>query len=195
MPFIDIAAQERVRSFGRTEFDDPEQEADFYAHKDEMPVGHTLQTPTRGGYLWYGEDEASEMTNSMIDVADKNGDLRGILEAVRSNRIVDDFTDRWSFEREDFERKLYSKRNKVKVTFIELDDAIPVHGADSEVHDHLLWENFFALLDAKERRVVVCLMKGETQIGDIAANLGYRNHSPVSKQLVRIREKVKSLLR
>lgn len=36
--------------------------------------------------------------------ADADGRLRGILDAVRSNRVEDYFSDRWSYAREDFER-------------------------------------------------------------------------------------------
>ena len=128
----------------------------------------------------------------MVQFADERGDLRGILDAIRSHRIEDDFSKRWSFEREDFERKLYSKRSKVKVTFVELDDTISVHGPQSEAHENLLWEDFFTLLDAKEGRIVICLRNGVTKIGDVAGILGYANHSPVSKRLAQIRQNAKS---
>jgi hypothetical protein len=45
------------------------------------------------------------------------------------------------------------------------------------------------VLDLKERRVVVCLRHGITRLGDIARELGYANHSPISKTLARIRAK------
>lgn len=191
MPYIDLVAQRRARSFGRTELENPKQTNDYYAHKDEMPPGLSLQTPLRGGALWCGEDEAKEATREMVETADERGDLRAILDAVRSNRVKDDFSARWSFEREDFERRLYSKRNKVKVTFVELDDTIPVHGPRSEVDEKVLWEDFLALVDPKDRRVVVCLRNGTTRIGEIAKLLGYANHSPISKCLARIRKKAR----
>lgn len=191
MPFIDIVAQRRTRENERTDFEDAQEEADFRARKSEMPPDVSLQTPLKGGPIWMGEDDADSATREMIEVADKHGQLRAILDAVRSNRIDDDFSEKWSYEREDFERKLYSKRSKLKVTFVELDDTIPVHGPNSETHDHLLWENFLAMLDAKERRIVICMKSGETKVGDIATKLGYKNHSPISKQLVRLRQKAK----
>jgi hypothetical protein len=194
MPYIDMVAQKRARSFGRTEFEDAKQKADYHKHKNEMPPGVSLQTPLFGGEIWCGEYEASEATREMIETADENGDLRAILDAVRSHRVEDDFSERWSFEREDFERKLYAKRNKVKVTFVELNDTVPVHGPQSELHEDLLWEDFFALLEPKERRVVVCLRKGLTRLGDIAKKLGYANHSPISKSLARVRRKAKKFL-
>lgn len=45
------------------------------------------------------------------------------------------------------------------------------------------------MLDRKERQVVVLLRSGVTRVGEIASQLGYAYHSPVSKALARIRRK------
>jgi hypothetical protein len=194
LPYLDSVAQERARSLGRTGFNNAEDESDFSAQENEMRPGFELKTPLYGGSLWLGEEDSLNATREMIEIADKQGDFRSILDAVRSNRIQDDFSARWSFEREDFERKLFSKRNKIKVTFVELDETIPVHGAQSEVHENLFWEDLCALMDAKDRRIIVCLRNGVTRVGDIAEILGYKNHSPISKRLARIRRDAKKLL-
>lgn len=194
MPYVDLVAQGRVRSWGRTEFDEDGQRAAYEEHKDDMPPGIQIKTPLFGGEIWMGEDEANEATSEMLELADANGRLRAIIDAIKSNRIEDDFSDRWSFEREDFERKLYSKRNKVKVTFVELDETIPVHGPESEIYESLLWEDFMAFLDEKEKRVVICLRNGVTKLSEIADKLGYKNHSPISKRLKEIRKKAKRFL-
>ena len=117
-----------------------------------------------------------------------NGRLRGILDAVRSNRVEDDFSERWTYAREDFERKLYRKRTKIKVRFVELTDTIPVQGSETEVLDRVVYGDFLALLNERDREVVVLLDSGMTNLTEIAATMGYRNHSPVSKRLNRIRE-------
>jgi len=104
-------------------------------------------------------------------------------------RIEDDFSAVWSFEREDFERRLYRKRSKIKVVFVEMPDSVPVYSEDIEVHERLLWGDFLTLLDTKERRVAICLRRGVLGPVDIAKELGYANHSPVSKALARIRHK------
>ena len=62
------------------------------------------------------------------------------------------------------------------------------------MHENLVWENFLALLDTKERRIVVLLRNGITQIGEVSKILGYANHSPVSKTLSKIREKAQIYL-
>jgi nicotinamide riboside kinase len=60
-----------------------------------------------------------------VEAADSTGRLRGILDTVRAHRVADDFSASWSYAREDFERKLHRKRNKVSVRFVELTDPDP----------------------------------------------------------------------
>ena len=194
LPFADMVAQRRMRARGRVPFDNEEQERLCAEHQDKMPPGVTLQRPLFGGYVWTGEEEAWEATREMVQLADEHGHLRGILEAVRSHRIEDDFTERWSYEREDFERKLFRKRAGVRVRFVELEETVPVLGPDSEAHENLLWEDFFGLLNPKEREIVVCLRNGATTLTEVAQKLGYANHSPISKKLGRIRRMAERLL-
>ena len=150
---------------------------------------YEVHQPRMGGAIWKGAEEANQAVLDLINEADCSGHLRGVIDAIRSNRVEEDFSDRWSYAKEDFERKLYKKRSKVSVKFVEINDTIPVHGPESEVHEDLLWEDFLAVLDAKERQVTVLLRNGRTKLGDIAQELGYANHSPVSKALSRIRNK------
>jgi len=82
----------------------------------------------KGCEVWYGEQDAAEMTEWTIEMADGSGRLRGILDAVRTHRVGDDFSDRWTFAREDFERKLHRKRSKIKTTFVEPTDIATVQG-------------------------------------------------------------------
>jgi len=57
----------------------------------------------------------------------------------------EDFSERWSRAREDFERKLFRKRDKVKVRFVELDYTIPVQGPETEVIGDQVCADFLAL--------------------------------------------------
>lgn len=148
--------------------------------------------PRTGGDLWRGQDEAAAFVARTVQQADAIGRLRGILDAVRSNRVADDFSARWSYAREDFERKLYRKRNKISVKFVELPDNIPVQGPETEVEDRMVFADFMALLDERERRIVILLSSGYTKLTDIAAELGYANHSPISKRLAKIRRQAQA---
>ena len=188
------ALEGRMRLFKRVKPETTRQRRLLARAKAEFDPDVAIERPRQGGTLWMGEEEASEITSDLINLADHNGNLRGLIDAVRSNRVVDDFSPLWSFAREDFERKLYSKRAKVKVTFVEISDTLPVHNPQSEYTDDLLWGDFFSVLDPRERKIVVCLRSGTTKLTDIASSLGYANHSPVSKALSRIRRKAATLL-
>lgn len=157
---------------------------------DGSPLeGVVRGNPKMGGPIWIGEADAAETLDWTVETADTTGNLRGILDAVRSNRVEDDFSDRWSYAREDFERKLYNKRSKHRVRFVELKDTIPVVGPESEILGQLVTNDFLALLDKRNRQIVVLLSSGVTKKSEIAQILGYANHSAVSKRLARIGEK------
>lgn len=194
LPCVYKLAEERLRSFSRVEFESLEQMEHLERLRSGLPPNIEAERPLRGGPIWCGEHDAWEATKELIEIADEHGKLRGIIDAVRSNRVQDDFSSRWSYAKEDFERKLYRKRAKTQVTFVELDEAKPVHAPTSEVHEELLWEDFMVLLNAKERRIVVCLKNGVTSASDISKELGYANHSPISKALNHIRRKAEKFL-
>lgn len=142
--------------------------------------------PRMGGPIWTGEDDAAEIVAETVEAADETGRLRDIFDAVRSHRVADDFSAQWSHAREDFERKLYRKRNKVQVRFVELTETIPIQGPESEILGKLVTSEFLALLDSQQREIVVLLSSGYRQ-HEIAERLGYANHSTIAKKLARIR--------
>lgn len=168
----------------------PEAEAKMKELQKEGPYEDVdFLYPRFGGSVWQGEEDARAATSGIVEFADKTGRLREILDLVQSNRIEDDFSSRWSYEKEDFERKLYCKRRKVKVKFVEIKDTIPIVSPNSEIHENLMWEDFMGILNTKEKSITVCLRNGETKLSGIAKELGYANHSPVSKAMDRIRLK------
>lgn len=71
---------------------------------------------------------------------------------------------------------------------MELPDTIPVQGPETEVEGQVVTADFMALLNAREREIVVLLNSGLTNLTDVAKELGYANHSPISKKLARIRK-------
>jgi hypothetical protein len=194
LPYVLRVIEDLMRGFERCEPDNERQKMLLAeARKEDFEVV-TVDRPRKGGALWVGEEEAGDVTDLLVEAADRRGQLRQLIDAVRSNRVADDFSPIWSYAREDFERKLYSKRSKVRVSFVELTDTLPVHSARSEYTDSLLWQDFTSLLDAKERHIVVALRSGTTKLADIASLLGYANHSPISKALDRIRRKASAFL-
>ncbi len=61
-------------------------------------------------------------------------------------------------------------------------------GPETEVEDRMVFLDFLALLDTKDRQIVVVLSSGVTTLTDVADILGYGSRSAVSKRLTRIRE-------
>jgi hypothetical protein len=196
MPYLDIVAQQRCAQADRCGFDEeqPDQPRKLAKARRRLAGEFDVERPLMGGPVWMGESEALAAASELVETADEHGNLRAIIETVRSHRVADDFSSQWSWEREDFERKLYRRRSKIKPVFVELNDTVPVHGPGSEAVENLLWQDFFALLDTRDRRIVVCLRSGVSKATEIARELGYANHSPVSKALARIRRKAEAFL-
>lgn len=189
LPFAIRVVEERIKTFDRVPCENAKQSKKLDKLRKKIADHFSAERPLYGGSIWYGEEEAMEATSSVVEVADKEGKLRAIMDSIRSSRVEDDFSPIWSYEREDFERKLYKKRSKIKVRFVELEETIPIHGPHSELHEDLLWEDFFAVLNQKEKAVTVCLRNGHTKVGEISKMLGYANHSPISKLLKKVRVK------
>lgn len=190
LPAVTEATQDLLREFPLTDngiVDGPVPLSD-----GSILDGARLGNPRKGGTIWSGEGEAQAMVADTVRAADADGRLRGILDAVKSHRVQDDFSDRWSFAKEDFERKLHRKRARIPVTFVELTETIPVQGPETEIIGSMVTADFLALLDTQDRRIVVLLSSGHTKLTDVANTLGYANHSAVSKRLARIRERAET---
>ena len=60
----------------------------------------------------------------------------------------------------------------MRVRFVELTDTIPVQSPETEVEGSLVVGDFLALLDERERQIVVLLRSGYTKLGEVASVLG-----------------------
>lgn len=199
LPYVDIVAQRRVQALGRVPFENAQQRRDQRVLQRiiDRELNADALRPCYGGHVWRGEGDARKAAEELIEAADRHGKLRALLDAIESNRVQDDFSPRWSFLKEDFERKLYRKRSKSKVTFVQLDETVPVHAPDVEVEIECsrVWQILFTMVNERERQVIICLRNGYTMATEIAAELGYANHSPVSKALASLQKKVRRILR
>ena len=186
IPAVTTMMQDRLREFDEI---DKGPLPDVITLEDGSALdGAVPGHPRMGGQIWFGEDDARHAVAETVETADQTGRLRAILDAVRSHRMADDFSPQWSYAREDFERKLHRKRNKISVRFVELTDTIPVQGPESEVVGTLVTNDFLATLDIRNRQIVVLLNSGIISRTEIAERLGYANHSAVSKRLTQIRQ-------
>lgn len=189
VPAVTATIQDRLREFPEVDKGKDPAELGIPVTLEDGSIlpGAVTGQPRMGGPVWMGEEDAGVAIEETVEHADATGRLRSIMDAVRSHRIEDDFSDHWSFAREDFERKLHGKRRKVKVAFVEVPDTTPVQGPESEVIGNLVTNDFMAMLDARNQQIVVLLNSGVTSKTEIADILGYANHSAVSKRLGHIR--------
>ncbi|WP_109524790.1 MULTISPECIES: hypothetical protein [Nocardia] len=185
VPAVTAVIHDRLREF--PEVDKDRKVGPVTPVDGSVLSGAVTGNPRTGGPVWFGEEDAADALAETAAAADRSGQLRGILDAVRSHRAADDFSHRWSFAREDFERQLHGKRRKIKVSFMELTDTTPVQGPETEVVGNTVTNDFLALLDPRNRQIVVLLSSGVTRKTEIAKALGYANHSAVSKRLTQIR--------
>ena len=102
LPYAYCVAEERLRSFPRVECKNTRQEKELQRLRQGMPSDIKVNRPLMGGHIWAGEDDAWQATKQLVEVADKQGKLREIIEAVQANRVEDDFSHFWSYAREDF---------------------------------------------------------------------------------------------
>ena len=86
-------------------------------------------------------------------------------------------------------------RARLKVEFLETLDDVPVWDTDGTAgYENALFRDVLAVLDLKERRLILALPQGET-ISDIAAAEGLRGHAAVSRRVQRVKRKIEGLLR
>lgn len=189
IPAVTATIQVRLREFPEVDKGKLPSELGVPVRLEDGSFLHGAVTghPRMGGPVWMGEEEADSVVQDAVENANGTGRLREILDAVRTHRIEDDFTARWSYAREDFERKLHGKRRKVKVAFVEVPNTAAVQSPESEVVGNMVTNDFMALLDTRNRQIVVLLNSGVTSRTEIADILGYANHSAVSKRLAQIR--------
>jgi hypothetical protein len=102
-----------------------------------------------GGPAWFSDDDTRDALVETMEAADRTGRLRDILDTIRSHPVEDHYSGHWSYAREEFERRLYCKRRRVTVKFVELTAAIPVQGPANVVLDNLVTNNSLALLNAR----------------------------------------------
>jgi hypothetical protein len=153
--------------------------------------GAVMGRPRMGSDVWSGEEDAKWAIAETVEAAKSVSRLQEMLDAVRSNRVEDDFSQRWSHAREDFERRLYGKRRKFKLAFVELNDVTPIVSPESDIIDQIVLSDFMSVIDEKNRQIVVLVTSGESNLSEVGRQLGYANNSAVQKRLRKLAVKAK----
>ncbi len=120
--------------------------------------------------------------------------LEPVVEVLLGSAAHEDFSERYSWVKEDFERAFYSKRSKVKVRLHEFIDECPVHdGSDTPGYENVLFRDLMAFFDQRDRTIILALRQGKTQSA-IAEQLGHSGHASVSRRIKAIENKMRQLL-
>lgn len=88
-----------------------------------------LTRPRMGGDLWEPDnaDDRQWITGLLIGGDSTFQSLEPIVDVLLGSAAHEDFSNRYSWIKEDFERAFYSKRSRVKVKLYEYVDECPVH--------------------------------------------------------------------
>lgn len=60
-------------------------------------AGTVAGNPRMGGQVRFSEDDARDAVVETVEAANRTGRMRGVLDAVRSHRVEDDFSSHWSY--------------------------------------------------------------------------------------------------
>lgn len=155
-----------------------------------------VQRPLMGGDVWdeFDAAEREEVVQSAIDGDGVLESIEPVIQLLHQHRTHDDFSSANSWIKEDFERSFYSKRAKLKVDLMETVDDAPAYALEpSEQYESVLFRDVIAVLDQKERRLIIALRLGKNA-STIAREAGLRGHASVSRRIAALKAKVERLL-
>jgi hypothetical protein len=155
-----------------------------------------VRRPLCGGDLWdiHDAEERELVIEEAINGAGVMDSLEPIIELLHTHRAHEDFSDRYSWVKEDFERSFYSKRSKLQVVLIETVDNAPAWSADDhDGYDRVLLRDILAFLNPRERKLFLALRQGRT-VGEIAAREELSGHAAVSRRVKALKKMVSALL-
>ena len=157
---------------------------------------YEVRRPLYGGDVWNEVDpvDRRKVLDEAIDGLGVMDSLAPVIELLHARRAHEDFSERYSWIKEDFERQFYSKRAQLKVELIEtLDDAPVWASTDNEGYGHALFRDVMAWLDLRERKLLLALRMGRTAT-EIATIEGLAGHASISRRIARLKRKLASLL-
>lgn len=87
-----------------------------------------VERPLMGGTIWdvFDANEREDALQAAVDGDGVMESLEPVIELLHQSRAHEDFSDRHSWIKEDFERSFYSKRSRLKVHLVETVDDAPI---------------------------------------------------------------------
>ena len=152
--------------------------------------------PLVGGDIWdiFDADEREDVLRAAVDGEGVMESLDPVIEMLHTHRAHEDFSDRHSWIKEDFERSFYSKRARLKVDLVEtIDDAAAYDLEANEPYEQVLFRDVIAMLDQRERRLVIALRMGKNA-STIARDSGLNGHASVSRRITALKAKLARFL-
>jgi hypothetical protein len=156
----------------------------------------SVRRPLRGGDVWDVDDpvDRENVIEEAITGVGVMESLEPVIELLLRHRAHEDFSGRYSWVKEDFERSFYSKRSKLKVEIIETIDDAPVwNAAEPDGYERVLFRDVLAALNVRERTLLLALRMGKTAT-DIAQGQGLTGHAAISRRIKKLKAKVAKLL-
>lgn len=156
-----------------------------------------VSRPRMGGQLWQSDDpsEREWVTDLLVRGDTTFQSLEPIVDVLMGSAAHEDFSDRYSWIKEDFERAFYSKRSRVKVRMFEFIDNCAVHqGVETPGYEDILFRDVMAFFDARDRTIILALRQGKTQ-SEIAEQLGHSGHASICRRVKAIEFKMQEILR
>jgi hypothetical protein len=157
---------------------------------------YDVRRPLYGGDIWNENDsgERAAVLDEAINGLGVMDSLSPVIELLHTRRAHEDFSNRYSWIKEDFERQFYSKRAALKVELIETLDEAPVWSSEeNEGYGRILFRDVLAWLDRKERKLFLALRMGRTA-SEIATSTGLAGHASISRRIARLKQKISRLL-
>ena len=157
---------------------------------------YVIRRPLMGGDLWDPENpaECDEIIDEMLDGGSVMESLHPVLDVLHSHRTHEDFSDRYSWVKGDFERSFYSKRSRVKVSLVETVDDLPAWEAtEPEGYGRVLFRDLMCFVEPKNRHIILALRQGKT-VSEIARENGLNGHAAISRRVKQIKAKLRKLL-
>jgi hypothetical protein len=168
--------------------------------RESIPSGEharfQVTRPRVSGYLWdpHIAKDREEIGKLLLDGETTVESLEPVVEVLLREGSHEDFSDRYSWVKEDFERAFYSKRTKIKVTLHEFIDECPVHdGIDTPGYDGILFRDLMAFFNQRDQTLILALREGQTK-SQIAERMGHAGHAAISRRVKAIEQKVRHLL-
>jgi|GEM_PF-2036658 len=196
-------AMEREEEMGGHDSDrDPEWrslselQGEFFAKYPDLRETVTIRRPLYGGAIWDPNDPEDRdwVLEEAVHGLGEMPSIQPVVETLLSHPTHDDFSDRVSWIKEDFERAFYSKRARARVDLIETIDEFPAWDGDVPIgYDDVLFRDILAYFDQRDRRLLIAVRNGRT-MGAIAESEGYADHAPVSRRLKEVRRRLARLL-